>query len=238
MTTFSQLVDEMAAEHKRPDLKPEITAFLNQTIREMHSDPVSNGPVYFDQNRVEYQLSATPLDANGNYQWAIPQTNRLQLVESVYYPRYGRYARMLQPSTAFVESDSDVSRIWSWYRSGEYGIFSGFGAESEQILVSVMYYPRSLRYIPLASERWAVYNTDDSWTFRQGTGKTDEELLDLSTNWIIIKWPETLKEGIRAKVFKRLGDEIRQRTSYSSYQSMRAEMQNQESVSLRNHFVK
>lgn len=238
MTTFSQLVDEMVAEHKRPDLKAEVTAFLNQTIREMHSDPASNGPVYFDQNRVEFSLTATPLDDNGNFQWAIPDTNRLQIIESVYFSGPGKYAQLVSPSNARLESDSDVGRLWSYYRSGEYLVFSGFGGDSMPILVSAHYYPRSLRFILKPADRWAIYNDDDSWTFRQGTGKTEEELLDLSTNWIIRKWPETLKEGIRAKVFKRLGDEIRQRTSYSSYQSTRSDMQVQESVNLRNHYVK
>ena len=46
MTTFSQLVDSVVSETKRPDLVSEIATYLNQTIREVHFSADRNAALF------------------------------------------------------------------------------------------------------------------------------------------------------------------------------------------------
>src|SRR3546814_4768742 len=53
---------------------------------------------------------------------------------------------------------------------------------------------------------------------------TDEEkaaALAKATNWILSRHEDVVAEGARAKVYKRLSDTERARTSYSMYMSLR-----------------
>lgn len=240
MTTFSQLVDEMTAEVLRPDLKRTgttldggyIASSINQTIRECHTG--KGGIIHrFGANRVEAEIIA-PSDAVNHYNWPIPNFNRFQAIEAAYYPLPNVYAKALSPGVVNISQRGPVEDLFYYYQSGQYMTYHGFGPAGSKILFSGFYYPRTLVYHvgkidAVADPRWATYDLEtDSWSYKQGTGKTDEELQDLSTNWILMRWTDLIREGVRAKVYKRLGDETRQRTSYSSYESMRAEMQAQE----------
>ena len=234
MTTFSQLVDEMAAEILRPDLKRTgaqidggyIASSINQTIREVHSG--KGGIAHrFDANRQEFELIA-PSDAVNHYNYPIESFNRFQAAEAAFYPVPNKYAKPAAPGIVNINQRGPIEDLFYFYQSGQYMTFHGFGPAGSKILFSAFYYPRSLVY-HLPATRWATYDVElETWTYKDGTGKTNEELQDLSTNWILMRWTDLIREGVRAKVYKRLGDEVRQRTSYSSYESMRAEMQIQE----------
>src|SRR3546814_4489833 len=56
MTTFSQLVDTIMSESRRPDLQTEIATYINQTVRELHFDSEQNKILYFNDNMREVQL--------------------------------------------------------------------------------------------------------------------------------------------------------------------------------------
>lgn len=237
MTTFSQLVDEMSYEILRPDLRMTqgrvdggyIASSINQTIREVHTG--KGGITHkFASNRVEEELIA-PSDAVNHWNYPIPNFNRFQAVEAIYYNLPNKYAKLTPPGIVNISMRGPIEDLFYYYQSGAYLTMHGFGPAGSKILLSSFYYPRSLVYHTgtALDPRWAEYNTElESWTYRDGTGKTNEELQELSTNWILLRWPDLIREGVRAKVYKRLGDETRQRTSYSSYESMRAEMQAQE----------
>lgn len=249
MTTFSQLVDEMAIEVVRPDLKKSqsvvnggyIASSINQTIREVHTgkagSQASNGIAHrFASNRVEIEIEVDSVQDSGIFNFEIPNFNRFQAVEAVQFASIGRWAMPRPPGIVNLENRGPIDNYFYWYQSGNFLCFNGFGGLGKIIRLSTFYYPRSLVYhrgsvTDQIDPRWAEYNTElETWDYREGTGKTDEELRDLSTNWILLRWPDMIREGVRAKVYKRLGDENRQRTSYSSYESMRAEMQTQEIV--------
>src|SRR3546814_15245541 len=53
MTTFSQLVDTIMSESRRPDLQTEIATYINQTVRELHFDSEQNKILYFNDNMRE-----------------------------------------------------------------------------------------------------------------------------------------------------------------------------------------
>src|SRR6478735_8331283 len=83
MTTFSQLVDEMIVETRRPDLKTEIATYLNQTIREVHFEPSRGNVVHYGENRKETQLTA---NVDSGYIWDIPNPSTFQGIEAVRFP--------------------------------------------------------------------------------------------------------------------------------------------------------
>src|SRR3546814_11114234 len=66
MTTFSQLVDTIMSESRRPDLQTEIATYINQTVRELHFDSEQNKILYFTDNMREVQLTAT---SESDFSW-------------------------------------------------------------------------------------------------------------------------------------------------------------------------
>ena len=237
MTTFSQLVDEMTTELIRPDLRKSgavidggyIASSINQTIREVHTG--KNGVKHtFDMNRIEIEITV-PDGISNHYSWPIFDLNRFQSTEAVLFRTIGRYAKLRKPGSVTLNGRGPIEDLFYWYQSGSYMTFHGCGGAGSIIAWSAFYFPRSLKYhIGDATDpRWATYDSElETWTLREGTGKTEEELIELSTNWLLLRWTDMIREGVRAKVYKRLGDENRQRTSYSAYESLRVEMQAQE----------
>lgn len=229
MTTFSQLVDDMAAETLRPDFLRNgvIASYTNQTIREVHTMNDGQRVCRFSSNREEFRLNTG--DTDTGFSWAIERVNCYQATESVYYPAVQRPARELNPGSFDVNvGRDDVSERFSYYRSGPTMWFRGYGGAGQEIWISAFYYPRSLVYHAVG-ERWATWDPEtESFTYKPSTGKTTEELEDLSTNWILLRWGELVKEGVRAKVYKRLADSARAQLCYSAYMNARSEMQMQE----------
>jgi hypothetical protein len=217
MTTFSQMVDELVLEHLRPDLKTSICAYLNQTIREVHSD--KNGiPILFNSNRNELDYTVTVLPVV----WPIPSVPRFQKLDTAYYPESGRYAKERALSRAYdngVGSDDAY-----WYRSGQNIVFNGV-LVGNHIYLAWFEFPRQLLYYAVA-DRPATYDVEnDSYTYLPAydvDATTREDAVNKTDNWLLTRWPEMMKQGVRSKIFSRLGEDVRAKTNYSLYESQRA----------------
>lgn len=231
MTTFSQMVDDLTKEFVRPDLEDTngvISAYLNQTIREVHTG--SQGQRYkFDENCEEFSIDVPTLVDN-QFIWPIANFNRLQLIESVWLPLIGRWSIAKRPRGLRSLGNQSYEEEVTHYQSGDSLVIRGVRVPGDgAIRLSAYYYPRSLVYRTKLT-RWASYSDEDeAWTYHRLGDKPAAELEALSTNWLIQRWPDLLKEGVRAKVYKRLGDQLRMTSSYSAYQQIRNEMQSQES---------
>ncbi len=229
MSTFSQIVDDMLAEHLRPDMRMTVVAYLNQTIRELHSVRNTSVPILYDSNRHEAALS---VDAEP-YLWVIPSVPRFQKLDTVWYSLRGVYSEQRHLSVAHrldVRIDPDVY----WYRTGNQIAFSGV-ALGEEIQLSYFMFPRALVYYQL-SDRPATWNVEsESFSYNESYDIDDEtraQAEELVTNWLLLRWAEVIKEGVRAKIFKRLGDEIRARLAYSAYEAFREQVHTSEAWSL------
>jgi hypothetical protein len=84
-------------------------------------------------------------------------------------------------------------------------------------------YPPVLNYYASAL-RPGSYDEVNGWTYLSSYNDSDlhrQQAQDLCTNWILLRWSVVVEEGVRAKVFKRLSDDVRARTSYSMYMAQR-----------------
>jgi len=219
MTTFSQLVDSIVSECKRPDLHSDIQRYLNQTIREVHFSEDRNAILKYAMNFREELVTAT-LEAAQT--WNVPNPANFQQMESVKY---------------FDSLDSDGDPIWAnlvvpnrnlnglrgfYYRVADCFVFSGYGGIGARIGLGWYEFPRSLTY-KVEAARPASYSDESGWTYADGivTDEEKEGARELTSNWLLLRWKDVLAEGLRAKVYKRLSDDTRSRTCYSLYQSLR-----------------
>lgn len=228
MTTFSQLVDEMVVETRRPDLRSELATYLNQTIREVHFEPTKGNVVFYAENRKEDQITATSIDAQI---WDIPSPTNFQGMEAVRFPNVscGRisYAVEARPGPSLL------SKPFFYYRTGPSFVFGGtvgYGGVGALIQLSWFEYPPALKYkaaLPV-NQREATYDVESGWTYYTVNSVDYGSTADLQaqarakvTNWILLRWSDVLREGLRAKVYKRLSDQLRAQTSYSLYSQLR-----------------
>lgn len=219
MYTFSQLVDEIVAECKRPDLHSDIQRYLNQTIREVHFTEDRGAALFFKENFREEQITSL---VEAALTWEIPEPTTFQKMAGVRY-------NMIW--------DDDGNQVWAnesspgrhlngktvfFYRVGSTYVFAGFGGINATVDLAWYEFPRSLKY-KAPDVRPASYDPETGWTYGAGI-VTDEQKLgarELSTNWLLMRWNQVLAEGLRAKVYKRVSDDSRSRTCYSMYQSLR-----------------
>jgi hypothetical protein len=248
MTTFSQLVDKMMAETKRPDLQTEIATYVNQTIRELHTDP-SGKAVFYDSNLQEAWVQA---NVEHGFAWEIPNVGTFQqlkaarydsvCLESGYnddnYPDWPNphhhhhnhpYAKILKPGRGMNHHPHFCYRTQNLY------IFSGYGGCNAGISLAWYEFPGILTYYPLgafpndqppqtSNMRPAQYDAILGWTYDEPWANTpaNQTLAQtLTTNWLLLRWPMVIEEGVRAKVYKRLSDDSRSKTAYSMYQQQR-----------------
>lgn len=233
MTTFSQLIDRIAKETVRPDLIDiALTGYLNQTIREMFVFAETKMPVFYDDSRVELEIEIDTVDSQtGAFVWAIPNPTKFQLMESVYYTAINGYVYPGNPKTALMSNDFDTRRGVYWYRVGQTIVFSNPGRIGDRIKLSWFEYPRSLFYYKTISDRPVVYNEEEDLYYVKA-GLVAEEAMEKSTNWILRRHPEVIAEGLRAKIYKRLGEDSRMRTHYSQFESSRLGVQNTEGLKI------
>lgn len=236
MSTFSQTVDEFLVEMVRPDLLVFMCDALNQVIREQHIHPDSGMPIFYMDNRVEVEWTVPdPLPAV----WSIPSVPRFQFFESAYYPSQGRYAKPGVDLKRVFENGVDAYAPY-WYRSGPAIVFNGL-AVAEVAQFSYFEYPRRLLYYATATPqlRPAIYNIETgAYTYATSydvNATTRENARNLVTNWLLLRWPELLKQGMRAKYFARIGEDGRSKIAYSTYQAMRMGLVTSESFALHNN---
>lgn len=219
MTDFSTLVDQMWRELKRPDLVIEISSYMNQTIRELHFDPTTNGPAYYRENRKETQLVA---DVDTGYQWAAPSSRVFQGVNAARYDSIvdfdgPKWATELNPGASMN------SIPYYFYRIGSTLCFFGYGGLNATISLAWYEYLASLRYFTTTT-RPATWDDVTGWSYLPAYDTSDTQRLLAQTlveNWMLARWPDVIAEGVRAKVYKRLSDDVRSKSSYSLYQQMR-----------------
>lgn len=218
MTTFSQLVDDLVVELVRPDLRAALATYANQTVRELHFKPNHNSGIHYDANREEEELAFT---TDGTWLWSLPSATRFQDVESIYIDDLGMYVPRKNPRIA-LEPTFEPNADLYWYRSGPQlaiqGVANGWTGK-----ISYFMFAQTLAY-KASGSRLITYSPDtDSYTL-VGGGTPSEAQLKIETHWVLQRWADTVKEGVRAKAWKRLADEGRARMSFSAFESMRTSM--------------
>lgn len=231
MTTFSQMVDLLLKEIVRPDMVTMLPNYLNQTIREMHTNAQTSQPVAYADNRIEHAITIdSTVEGTDSFVWPLPDPTRFQMVEAVYYRGWGIYAKPRTPDVARVRNFSDPLREYYYYRSGPNLAFSRPGGVGDVIEASILYYPSRLVYQSLIGNQRKVKWNYETETFEYLNGGTIADL-DKATNWLIQRHSDCLLEGTRAKAYKRMDDQNRAKLAYSQYESMRAAVIATESVS-------
>lgn len=213
MTTFSQLVDAVVTELVRPDMVGPAAAFLNSSIRSVHFKSTSNAPARFAENRCEDEL--TVLSANP-FTWALPNPGAFQAFESAYSRAHRLYFKEKTPSTAQRYSDEPFDWLY-YYRAGPSFYFAGV-SEGDSILISWFEYPKRLLY-KSKEQRTVVYDPDSGYIpGPAAAGNPANMKLEDETNWLLERWGvEVLGDGIRQRIWGRLGETERARMAYSTF---------------------
>lgn len=228
-TTFSQLVDTMVGETKRPDLKREIAAYLNQTMRELHFEPERNNAVLYSENYREAALTASTETGFG---WTAPNPTTFQAPNAAQFVNVVRDGEPVW-GVPVTPGAGMRGRPYNFYRAGTQVFFSGYGGLNAVINWSWYEYVPSLVYYDMAARPGTFDPATQSWTYAPAfdTDAASRQLAqDMTTNWMLMRWQEVIEEGLRAKIYKRVGDDQRARTSYSLYQSLRKGLVMAESV--------
>jgi len=222
MSTFSEIVDELMVELVRPDFKALITDYLNLTIRESHQKKTNADvvPVLYESNRVEDSVTITSLPAV----WDIPNIARFQYFETAYYPASGRYALKRHVTRTMEKGNNPLDPFW--YRAGGYFVFNGVNV-GEDVKLTYFQYPARLKYYAVATPqiRPAVYDFEaDVYTYATAydvDATTRANARAIVTNWLLLNHAEVMKQGVRAKVWARLGESDRAKMAFSLYESLR-----------------
>lgn len=225
MTTFSRLVDDITAELVRPDMTAAVASYANQTVREMHFRPGVNAPVLYDANRIEDILNVT---TEGTWLWSIPFATRFQQVEAIFHDQFGVYIEPRNPRIALKEDWSPYANLF-YYRSGPALALSGVGV-GQTAKISYFIYPPSLAYKPTTGPGARKIRFDpDTESYQLITGGTPTEAdLAVETHWMLERWADTVKQGVRAKIWGRLAEMERSRLAFSAFESARTAVWNSE----------
>ena len=221
MTTFSQLVDQLVAETRRPDMGLDVRRYCNQTIRELHTDPETNKILFFADNFKQLQLTA---DVDNGFSWEMPNPANFQKLHIVGFAGVYDGDGKSVFSTPTTPGRHLNTLTTYHYQAGNRFFFNGYGGINQQIALGYYELPQRLSYqeeddrLVIWDEEAQVFDYDPSLT----TDELREAALTMATNWILTRWEDTVAEGLRAKVYKRVSDTERARTCYSMYQAMRA----------------
>jgi hypothetical protein len=206
-----------------------LPAYLNQTVREIHTFSRDGTPVFYEDNRLEESviLSGMTVDP-GKYLWTIPNLTVFQAMDAVWYGSVGKYAEERNPRVAMLPNLMNPSDPYYWYRSGPQIAFSTPGLDGQEILLSYFAYPRSLPYFaggtsPILFNRFTfAYEVNPKYT---GPTLTYDQAMAVSTNWVLQRHEDSIKEGVRAKAWKRVDDMNRAKLSYSTFETMKTAIQ-------------
>lgn len=231
MTTFSQMVDDMVLESKRPDLRTEIASYLNKTLRDLHSEPSRGGAVGLRSNMKELRVTAA---SDTIFTWEMPKVSTFQFMQAVRYDSVvdregkGQWANELLPGKGMNNYD------YFYYQVGTGFAFQGYGGIGSSISLAWYEYVPNLKYYSAAT-RPATYDEIFGWTYLPAYDTNDATRLiaqQLSSNWILLRWKSFVEEGVRAKIYKRLSDTERARTSYSMFAQDRAQFYSAEGINI------
>ena len=219
MTTFSQLVDEIVAETKRPDMRAEIASYLNQTVRECMMDPETNAAVLLRENYKEvYTYASTEL----GHVWEVPRVDLFQAIDKVRFDNVWQddkqvYAKQFRPGPAMNQA------CHAYQYAGGVVVFKGYGGLNAAIAISYFEFPPYLKYYATADAP-ATWDDEIGWVYSAESNvdaATRAIARTRASHWMLLRWKTVLMEGLRAKIYKRLSDDTRARTCYSLYQSLR-----------------
>ena len=223
MTTFSQLVDDMVAESRRRDLQLEIEKYANQTIRDCHFNEENRNLVLFGENRQEALVYA---DSDESHVWPIERPQLFAQLEVIHCPDVGLDAVLRNPSQMNTRENRNGNPLY--YRTGPNIAITGFGQEDSPIQIAWFAYPRRLIYYPPGATRpmeWDDAAENKTYaTAYNSTPELREQADELCTNWLLMRWPDLIREGVRAKLYKKLNDSERMRSAYSAFESNRRAM--------------
>lgn len=220
MTTFSQMVDSMVLELRRPDLRTEMTRYLNQSLRECFFHPENNRVVLL---RSAYQEARLVVDSDLAFSWVSPNPSNWAALGAARYDSVWRdnrpvYAKMLNPGARFEEEPYVVQNLGAGRL-----VFKGHGGVGATISLSYYEFTRAHKYYPVET-RPAQFDLDLGWSYLPEWDTDDSSRLLarlMVTNWLLMGWPSVLEEGLRAKIYKRLSEDTRQRTSYALWMQQR-----------------
>lgn len=227
MTTFSQLIDDTILELVRPDLDSVFASYLNQTVRELHMFSRDGTPVFYDDNLLEELVTLANVPEDRMYNWAIPNMSLFQGIGAVYYNSISRYVEQRSPKIA-LRSTGSFFDTYYYYRSGPSIILSNPGADGQQVRMAWYEYPRSLVWYPngtspiLFDRAAGIYTENPKYT---GPALTFEQKMERSTNWMIMRHEEMIREGLRAKAYKRIDDNNRAKLAYSTFETQKLGVQ-------------
>lgn len=219
MFTFSQMVDEIVSESKRPDLLDEIARYVNQTIRECHFSTDRQAAIFYRDNFNEVLLTA---DAEESFSWTLPNPTTFQKMAGVKYPMqtdiYGNDVWAIETTPG--RHLNDFTNFF--YQVGAEFVFSGYGGLNANIALGYFAFPPSLKYKTVAN-RPAEYDPELGWTYNEliVTDEDKEAARLIVTNWLLMRWSDVISEGVRAKLYKRVSDTERARNCYSLYGQLR-----------------
>lgn len=230
MTTFSQMVDEAVFESKRPDMLTEIATYLNQTIREVHFRPDLNAPLTYRENFKESQITADRADG---MTWELPNPALFQRFAGIRFPNvWTRDGKQVWAPEKVPGPHVDPYSPF-YYRIGSSIVFANYGGDLAKIDLGWFEFPNRLKYLP-AAQRPAQYDDFEGWEYAPSVTTPEQQAAarEQTSNWLLLRWHDVLMEGVRAKIYKRVSDDVRQRTSYSLYQQLRQGLWISETVEL------
>lgn len=222
MTTFSQLIDDAVRDANRPDMIAQATNGLNETIRELHAEPSSGTALFFGENRREALLTA---DSEEGFTWDIPTPWVFQKMETVYYSHRGSYAQEQKPSSVFANLGNPGADKY-FYRTGSAFAFAGYGGLDTSIRISWFEYPPNLVYLASSARKvtWSEANQEYTWDASLTTPELKLAAWKKECNWMLERYDKLLLEGLKGKIWGRLGESEKGKLAYSLYSSWRPQL--------------
>lgn len=226
MTTYSQLVDSIMSRLASPHLQSKIEPYINQTIRELHSNP-RGFPILFGKNLLEDTLTTTTDD---EHIWT-PPTGMQKFRTARYDTVFDRdsnpvYPKPIRPGRAITD------QLYYYYQSGTSIVFANPGSAGATISIAYYLHLSRLKYYAAAA-RPAEYDSVDGWTYYDLTGSGGLDYTEsannataqaLVSNWMLLDWEDAVAEGATHKVYKGKKDEERARTHFSQFQANRTQL--------------
>jgi len=222
---FSEAVDELVAQARRPDQKVNVTQYMNTTLRECD---VFQGS-FFNRDLLEAVITTTA----DPHIW--PKPTRFRSMRAVFYVESEEFPLYIQPGKKQVDQYGNLLDYF-FYIVGTDFVFRG-ATSPASINVAYYVYTRTLKYYEVA-DRPAVYDRElETWSYHAtyDTNDTQRALAEtLVGHWLLEDWPELLKEGARARLFKNLPDKEKTNPTFASYKSMQKDLINGEGFTLLN----